>query len=292
MTDTRNSRGAVGAFIVVTSLFFAWGFITSLIDPLIAAVKGIYELSDREALLTQFAFFISYFVISLPAAALLTTVGYVRTILISVAAMFAACLIILLATFAEAYGAVLFGLFVMGSGITALQVAANPLSAALGEKGRSHFRLLFSQAFNSLGTVIGPYLGARVMLQGTVHEGGVVDAAARTEALGHIHTAFLIIAVPDDLARSCSSGFRAPDRAPHRRRRWRHRRSAPSRRAGRWSAASPSSSTSAPRCRSAACSPCSSPSRASSTCRSSRRRSWSPSTGAAPWSAASSATGC
>jgi len=194
MTDTRNGRGAVGAFIVVTSLFFAWGFITSLIDPLIAAVKGIYELGDREALLTQFAFFISYGIISLPAAALLTRAGYVRTILISLAAMLSACLIILLATFAEAYSAVLFGLFVMGSGITALQVAANPLSAALGEKGKSHFRLLFSQAFNSLGTVIGPYLGARVMLQGTVHEGGIIDAAARTEALGHIHSAFLIIA--------------------------------------------------------------------------------------------------
>ena len=86
------------------------------------------------------------------------------------------------------------GLFVLGSGITALQVAANPLSAALGDPARSHFRLVLSQAFNSLGTVIGPYLGARVMLQGAAHAGGPVDAAARTEALGHIHSAFLIIA--------------------------------------------------------------------------------------------------
>src|SRR5262245_56959419 len=127
MTDTRNGRGAAGAFIVVTSLFFAWGFITSLIDPLIAAIKGIYSLSDREALLTQFAFFISYGLISVPAAFLLTKSGHVRTILISLGVMLAACLIILLATFAETYSAVLFGLFVMGSGITALQVAANPL---------------------------------------------------------------------------------------------------------------------------------------------------------------------
>jgi FHS family L-fucose permease-like MFS transporter len=166
-----------------------------MIDPLIAAVKGIYSLSDREALLTQFAFFISYGVISLPAAALLTKAGHVRTILISLAAMLAACLIILLATFAESYSVVLFGLFVLGSGITALQVAANPLSASIGDPAKSHFRLVFSQAFNSLGTVIGPYLGARIMLQGSAHEGGVVDAAARTEALGHIHTAFLVIAV-------------------------------------------------------------------------------------------------
>jgi FHS family L-fucose permease-like MFS transporter len=193
MTD--RGRGALGAIAVVTSLFFAWGFITSMIDPLIAAVKGIYSLSYREALLTQFAFFISYGVISLPAAALLTRAGHVRTILISLAAMLAACLIILLATFAETYQLVLFGLFVMGSGITALQVAANPLAAVLGHPDRSHLRLVLSQAFNSLGTVIGPYLGARLMLQGSAHQGGVVDAAARTEALGHIHTAFLVIAV-------------------------------------------------------------------------------------------------
>ena len=195
MSDVRSGRSAIGAFAVVTSLFLAWGFITSMIDPLIVAVKGIYSLGDREALLTQFAFFISYGVISLPAAALLTRAGHVRTILIALAAMLAACLIILLATFAETYALVLFGLFVLGSGITALQVAANPLSAALGDPSRSHFRLVFSQAFNSLGTVIGPYLGARIMLQGTAHEGGPVDAAARTAALGHIHTAFLVVAV-------------------------------------------------------------------------------------------------
>lgn len=193
MTDARY-RGTTAAFAAVTTLFFAWGFITSMIDPLVAAVKGIYSLGDREALLTQFAFFISYGVISLPAAALLTKAGHVRTILLSLAAMLAACLILLLATFAETYTLVLFGLFVMGSGITALQVAANPLAASIGEPGKSHFRLVFSQAFNSLGTVIGPYLGARIMLQGAAHSGGAVDAAARTEALGHIHTAFLVIA--------------------------------------------------------------------------------------------------
>lgn len=192
----KAAGGTTAAFVTVISLFFAWGFITSMIDPLIAAVKGIYRLGDREALLTQFAFFISYGVISLPAAALLTRAGHVRTILYSLAAMLAACMIILLATFIETYSVVLFGLFVMGSGITALQVAANPLSAAMGDPERSHFRLVFSQAFNSLGTVIGPYLGARIMLQGSAHSGSdaTVDAAARTEALGHIHTAFLVIA--------------------------------------------------------------------------------------------------
>ena len=191
---TRQAGGATAAFITVTSLFFAWGFITSIIDPLIAAVKGIYSLNNREALLTQFAFFISYGIFSLPAAALLTRARHVRTILISLAGMLAGCLIILFATTAENYTFVLVGLFVLGSGITTLQVAANPLSASLGDPAKSHFRLVLSQAFNSLGTVIGPYLGARIMLQGAAHAGGPVTAAARTEALGHIHTAFLVVA--------------------------------------------------------------------------------------------------
>jgi MFS transporter, FHS family, L-fucose permease len=188
------ARGTGAAFVTVTSLFFAWGFITSIIDPLIAAVKGIYSLGNREALLTQFAFFISYGLVSLPAAALLARAGHVRTILLALAAMLAACLILLLATFGEAYSLVLVGLFVLGSGITALQVAANPLSASLGDPARSHFRLVLSQAFNSLGTVIGPYLGARIMLQGAAHEGGAMGAADRTQALGQIHTAFLVVA--------------------------------------------------------------------------------------------------
>jgi FHS family L-fucose permease-like MFS transporter len=192
MTDRRSNSTA--AFVTVTSLFFAWGFITAIIDPLIAAVKGIYDLGNREALLTQFAFFISYGLVSLPAAALLARAGHVRTILLALAAMLAACLILLLATFGEAYSLVLVGLFVLGSGITALQVAANPLSASLGDPARSHFRLVLSQAFNSLGTVIGPYLGARIMLQGAAHEGGAASAAERTEALGHIHSAFLVVA--------------------------------------------------------------------------------------------------
>jgi len=192
--DRAKAGGATAAFITVTSLFFAWGFITSIIDPLIAAVKGIYSLNNREALLTQFAFFISYGVFSLPAAALLTRARHVRTILLSLAGMLAGCLLILFATTAENYTFVLAGLFILGGGITTLQVAANPLSASLGDPAKSHFRLVLSQAFNSLGTVFGPYLGARIMLQGAAHEGGAVTAAARTEALGHIHTAFLVVA--------------------------------------------------------------------------------------------------
>jgi FHS family L-fucose permease-like MFS transporter len=101
----------------------------------------------------------------------------------------------LLAANLAIYEVVLLGLFVMASGITVLQVAANPLSAALGPPERSHFRLTFSQAFNSLGTFIGPYLGAALFLKGVeVKEGTVVTADVRAASLHGIDRAFFWIA--------------------------------------------------------------------------------------------------
>jgi FHS family L-fucose permease-like MFS transporter len=194
---TTQNRGSLIAFISVTTLFFAWGFITNLIDPLIPAVKEIFSLSYTEAFLTQFAFFIAYGVFSLPGGALVARAGYSRAILISLAAMALACLIFPLATYLRMYELVLVALFILGGGITVLQVAANPLSAALGDPKTSHSRLVLSQAFNSLGTVLGPYLGAAVMLSGGMFAvaaaGGDVEVA-RSASLKKIDTSFVLVA--------------------------------------------------------------------------------------------------
>ncbi|MDP8912559.1 MAG: sugar MFS transporter [Pseudomonadota bacterium] len=194
-THRSSSAGTAGAFAVVTSLFFAWGFITSLIDPLVAAVKGIFSLTDLQAQLSASAFFIAYGVMSFPAAVLLSRRRSVPTILIALALMVAGCLLMLWAATVAVYGLVLFGLFILASGITILQVAANPLAAVLGPPGRSHFRLTFSQAFNSLGTFIGPYLGAVLFLKGVeVKEGTAITETARASSLAGIDAAFLWIA--------------------------------------------------------------------------------------------------
>jgi FHS family L-fucose permease-like MFS transporter len=119
----------------------------------------------------------------------------VPTVLISLAMMVAGCLIMLLAANLAIYEVVLLGLFVLASGITILQVAANPLAAALGPPERSHFRLTFSQAFNSFGTFIGPYLGAYLFLKGVeVKQGTTVSAAAKAGSLAGIDRAFFWIA--------------------------------------------------------------------------------------------------
>ena len=183
--------------MAVTTLFFAWGFITSMIDPLIPSVRAIFSLTYAQSMLTQFAFFLAYGVVSLPGAALVARLGYGRAVLCSLAAMLAGCLLIPFATKVDHYELVLLALFVIASGITVLQVAANPLAAALGVPQRSHLRLTLSQAFNSLGTVIGPYLGSMLMLHGGMFDsaGGAADKAALREvSLRSIDTSFLIIA--------------------------------------------------------------------------------------------------
>lgn len=194
---TESNRGSLVAFVSVTTLFFAWGFITNLIDPLIPAVKEIFSLSYTEAFLTQFAFFIAYGIFSLPGGALVQRAGYTRAIQLSLAAMVVACLVFPAATHLRMYELVLVALFILGGGITVLQVAANPLAAALGSQKGSHARLVLSQAFNSLGTVLGPYLGSVVMLSGGLFAAAAADAdveAARAASLAKIDTSFLMVA--------------------------------------------------------------------------------------------------
>lgn len=196
MTDTSTAprKGTSLAFAYVTTLFFAWGFATSLIDPLIAAVRKVFDLTTTEALLTASAWFIAYAVVSIPAAAILGKLGYSRSIISALVVMVLGCLIIPLATLVDVYEVVLLGLFVIASGVTLLQVAANPLVAVLGSPKGSHARLNFSQFFNSLGTTLGPLLGSSVLLTGGVFAAGaVVTAATRDESLRSIDFAFLAL---------------------------------------------------------------------------------------------------
>ncbi len=193
-TGTGTARTGA-AFATVTTLFFAWGFITSLIDPLVAAVKGIFSLTDLQAQLSASAFFIAYGVMSFPAAVLLSRRKSSATVLIALGLMIAGCLIMLLAANIDVYTLVLLGLFVLASGITVLQVAANPLAAALGAPERSHFRLTLSQTFNSFGTFLGPWIGATLFLEGVeVKDGAVLTDAVRATTLAGIDRAFFWIA--------------------------------------------------------------------------------------------------
>lgn len=194
MANETQASSATPAFLAVTVLFFAWGFITALVDPLVAAVKGIFTLTTFEANAATFAFFIAYGVVSFPAARLVSRVKSIPAILIALGMMIAGCLVMLVAANLAVFLLVLVGLFILASGITILQVAANPLAAALGDPKFSHFRLTFSQMFNSLGTFLGPLIGAHLFLAGVeVKEGTAIAAEVRNRALAGIDAAYFWI---------------------------------------------------------------------------------------------------
>jgi FHS family L-fucose permease-like MFS transporter len=162
VTAPTSSRKA--ALAVVTSLFFMWGFVTVLNDVLVPHLKSIFGLQYRGASLIQFAFFLAYFVFSLPAAKLIDAAGYKRTMVVGVVVMGIGALLFIPAAMVPSYPLFLCALMVLAGGITALQVAANPYVAVLGPPETASSRLNLAQAFNSLGTAIAPYLGGALIL--------------------------------------------------------------------------------------------------------------------------------
>jgi MFS transporter, FHS family, L-fucose permease len=150
--------------LAVVALFFIWGGLTSLNDVLIPKLKGLFSLSYAEAMLTQFAFFMAYFIVSLPAGHLIARVGYLKGIVIGLGTMAAGCLMFIPAAGSGVYATFLAALFVLAAGITVLQVAANPLIANMGSAATAPSRLTLAQAFNSLGTTIFPPMGGAIIL--------------------------------------------------------------------------------------------------------------------------------
>jgi MFS transporter, FHS family, L-fucose permease len=182
-TGKNASANAVSApfalVAAVVALFFIWGGLTSLNDILIPKLKGLFQLTYAEAMLTQFAFFTAYFVVSLPAGKLIARIGYLKGIVVGLGVMALGCLMFVPAAGSGIYATFLAALFVLAGGITILQVAANPLIANLGSAATSHSRLTFAQAFNSLGTTIFPPIGGALILGATApgNETSAVSAA-------------------------------------------------------------------------------------------------------------------
>ncbi len=153
------------ALVIVTILFFMWGLLTSLNDILIPHLKSIYTLSYVQAMLVQFCFFGAYFVVSVPAGALVRRIGYQNGAVAGLVIAASGCLLFYPAA-SSGYALFLFAFFVLAAGITVLQVAANPFVTLLGDPRTASSRLTLTQAFNSLGTTVGPLFGGLLILGG------------------------------------------------------------------------------------------------------------------------------
>jgi FHS family L-fucose permease-like MFS transporter len=162
---TENRAGSnKPALTMLTTLFFMWGFLTALNDILVPHLKSIFDLTYAEVMLIQFSFFSAYFVFAIPSGKVVEWIGYKRTIVLGLMTMGLGALLFIPAASVPSFPLFLAALIVLATGITALQVAANPYVAVLGPPETASSRLNLTQAFNSLGTTIAPYLGSLFIL--------------------------------------------------------------------------------------------------------------------------------
>jgi FHS family L-fucose permease-like MFS transporter len=152
------------AMAVVTTLFFMWGFLTCLNDILIPHLKAIFDLNYAQVMLVQLAFFMSYAVFAFPSGKLVEWIGYKRSMVIGLLIMAVGALCFIPAANVPSYPLFLGAEIVLAAGVTLLQVSANPFVSVLGPERTASSRLNLTQAFNSLGTTIAPWVGGALIL--------------------------------------------------------------------------------------------------------------------------------
>ncbi|EZP70004.1 MFS transporter [Sphingomonas paucimobilis] len=171
------------ALMLLASLFFMWGFITVINNTLLPHLRSVFDLNYTQTTLIESVWFIAYFVASIPSAKLIERVGYQKSLVIGLLIMAAGSLGMMLAASLPSYGVTLAMLFIIASGITLLQVAANPYVAVVGKPETASSRLNLVQAMNSAGTMLAPLFGAYLILGrskgGTATAGTVLTEAER-----------------------------------------------------------------------------------------------------------------
>lgn len=174
-----SSGGKTGIVLALAfAVFFILGGVTNINDLLVGKFKPMFQLTHAEANLVQFAFFMSYALFSIPAGIVMSKLGYIRTFVLGFVIVAAAALMFIPASQSAAFGGFLAALFLIGAGITVLQVSMNPIITTLGPVETSHSRLTFAQAFNSIGVTLMVYGGAKVLLG----DSKPIDAATATAA--------------------------------------------------------------------------------------------------------------
>lgn len=186
------------ALTLLATLFFMWGFITVINNTLLPHLRSVFELNYTETTLIESVWFIAYFVASIPSAKLIERVGYQKAIVIGLVAMAVGALMMVPAARIPSYALVLTALFVIASGITLLQVAANPYVTVIGPPETGSSRLNLVQAFNSLGTTVAPLFAGYLILGrskgGTSDADTVLTAAERYADAQSVILPYLIVA--------------------------------------------------------------------------------------------------
>jgi len=210
--DTQSYRPAL---TLLASLFFMWGFITVINNTLLPHLRAVFDLNYTQTTLIESTWFIAYFVASLPSAKLIERIGYRSAMVIGLLAMAAGALLMVPAAQIPSYGLVLTALFVIASGITLLQVAANPYVAVIGPPESAPARLNLVQAFNSMGTTLAPLFGGYLILGRSTSGTSSADVALTLEQrladARAVELPYVIVAVVLVLLALVIARFKFPD---------------------------------------------------------------------------------
>ncbi len=158
--------GVLRPFILVTGLFFLWGIPNNLNDVLIRQFMKSFEINRFQASLVQFAFYLGYFVLALPAGILMKRHGYKLGFMTGLLLFASGCFLFLPAANYGKYSFFLAALFIMASGLAFLETASNPFIAQLGPTATSEQRLNLAQSFNPLGCITGILVGTAFIFSG------------------------------------------------------------------------------------------------------------------------------
>ena len=194
----QDQIGYRPALSLLASLFFMWGFITVINNTLLPHLRSVFDLDYTQTTLIESVWFIAYFVASIPSAKLIGRIGYQRALVIGLGIMASGTLGMVWAAHQVSYAITLTALFVIASGITLLQVAANPYVAVVGPAESAPARLNLVQAFNSLGTTLAPLFGGYLILgrsaSGNAAAGTVLTPAERLADAQSVQLPYLIVA--------------------------------------------------------------------------------------------------
>jgi FHS family L-fucose permease-like MFS transporter len=159
----RPARGYRLAFILVTSLFFMWGFSYGLLDVLNKHFQETLQVTRARSAWLQAAYFGAYFLMAMPAASVIGWRGYKFAILFGLLLFASGALLVIPSTMAESFPFFLAAIFVVASGLAFLETAANPYVTLLGDPSRAARRLNLSQSFNGLGQFVAPLMAASLL---------------------------------------------------------------------------------------------------------------------------------
>jgi len=184
------------AFIFVAILFFLFGGLTVLVQLLLPHLRDVFGLNYTRTGLIVFFFFLPYLLFSIPAGYILTRTGYQRGIILGLALIALGALLFHPAADERSFSLFMVAIFVLGSGITFLQVAVNPYVAALGSETTTPSRLTFSQAFNALGTTLAPIAAAVYLLKDEVKNAAEINHLDYIDRSIYFQTEALAIQIP------------------------------------------------------------------------------------------------